>query len=170
MREMQKFSIWQFLLPVILSALLVVGGFSCNLIGPHHLSGPDTTSSNFTWTIDTIGAEGSYLYDVSIVNDSLAYAVGELFPQDSTGGSNQSDLYNAAVWNGKTWTMTKVPYYYQGQPIYNPIHAVFALGSNDVWFAGNGVEHWDGHQYSNVDAVNSYGYGHLWQKIWGGGG
>ncbi len=164
-----KDSFWRFVLPILLSAVLATGGFSCNLLtGPHNSTGPDTTSSNFTWTVDTIGGPGSILYDCSVVNDTLAYAVGELFPRDSAGGSNQSELYNAAVWNGEQWTMIKVPYVYQGNPVYNPIHAVFALSPNDIWFAGNGVEHWDGHQYSNVDAVDSYGYGHLWQKIWVG--
>ncbi len=160
-------TVLRFLSLVLVSTVLITGGFNCNLLtGPHRSSSTDTTSSNFTWTVDTIGASGSYLYDCCIVNDTLAYAVGEMFPRDSAGGSNQSDLYNAAVWNGTTWRMIKVPYNYQGQPIYNPIHAVFALGPNDIWFGGNGLEHWDGHQYSNVDEVNPFWSGHLMQKIW----
>jgi hypothetical protein len=126
----------------------------------------DTTSNNFVWQVDTIGAEGSVLYDVTIINDTLAYAVGELFPRDSNGQSNQTDLHNAAVWNGKTWTMIKVPYNYMGTSVYNPIHTVFAVSSSDIYFGGNGLEHWDGHQFSNVEAVNPYWQGHLMQKIW----
>jgi hypothetical protein len=42
---------------------------------------PDTTSHNFTWHIDTLGNFGSSssFNDVAIINDSLAYAVGEIF-------------------------------------------------------------------------------------------
>ena len=135
--------------------------FSCNLLtGPHSSTGPDTTSSNFTWTVDTIGAEGSVLYDCCVINDTLAYAVGELFPRDSSGRSNQSGLYNAAVWNGTTWTMIKVPYIYQGQVIYNPIHAVFARSADDIWFD---FEHWNGEQYSQSSAPFFVAYT---TKIW----
>ena len=126
----------------------------------------DTTSGNFTWQVDTIGAEGSVLYDVTVINDTLAYAVGQLFPRDSTGKSNQGDLHNAARWNGKTWTLIKVPYNYQGTLVYNTIHTVFALGASDIYFGGNGLEYWDGKQFSNVEAVNSFWSGHLMQKIW----
>ena len=40
----------------------------------------DTTSHNFTWEIDTLGDGGSsVLRDVAIINDTLAYAVGEIY-------------------------------------------------------------------------------------------
>ena len=84
---MRKHKITRYLLPGILSALLITGGFSCNLMGPHSASGPDTTSSNFTWTVDTIGGLESILYDRSVVNDTLPCAVGELFRKGSRGTS-----------------------------------------------------------------------------------
>ncbi len=139
---------------------------SCKSPTAPKVSAPDTTSSNFTWTIDTLGSEGSMLYDVSIINDTLAYAVGMLYNRDSTGKSDLSNLYNAAVWNGKTWTKLKVPYNYQGTLIYNPIHTVFVLNSTDIYFGGNGLEHWDGKKFSNIDAVNQFWTGRLMQKIW----
>ncbi|MDL1891482.1 hypothetical protein FBQ87_01125, partial [Sphingobacteriales bacterium CHB3] len=38
----------------------------------------DTTSHNFTWQIDTLGdGNASTLNDIAIINDTLAYAVGE---------------------------------------------------------------------------------------------
>lgn len=81
-----KDSFWRFVLPILLSAVLATGGFSCNLLtGPHNSTGPDTTSSNFTWTVDTTGGPGSILYDCSVVNDTLPFAVGELFHKGSKG-------------------------------------------------------------------------------------
>ena len=38
--------------------------------------GPDTTSHNFIWTIDTLGdGSGGYLYGVAIINDPIGLAV-----------------------------------------------------------------------------------------------
>ena len=50
-------------------------------------SGPDTTSHSFNFTQYTIGGSGSssYFKDVAIISDSLAYAVGEVYLNDSTG-------------------------------------------------------------------------------------
>lgn len=41
----------------------------------------DTTSHDFTWQIYTLGdgTGSSCLYDVAIINDTLAYAVGEIY-------------------------------------------------------------------------------------------
>lgn len=152
-----------------LLSILVTGGFSCNLLtGPHsNSSGPDTTSSNFTWTVDTIGGPGSYLYDVAIVNDSLAYAVGLIMPSDSVGRNNTIYWDNAAIWNGTKWTPIQVPFYYRGQNTFTTLYAVFAFGPNDILFSGGGeVEHWNGTTFTTDYSVNSLINGQI-NKIWG---
>lgn len=118
---------------------------SCKSPTAPKTNSPDTTSNNFVWSVDTIGAEGSVLDDVTIINDTLAYAVGMLYNRDSSGKSDLSNPYNAAVWNGTKWTKIKVPYNYQGQLIYNPIHSIFARNENDIWFES---EHWNGKEYT----------------------
>jgi len=65
---------------------------------PVQVTTMDTTSHNFTWQIDTLGATASTLYDVVIINDTLAYAVGEMYLRDSTGQINPQ-AYNMAKWN-----------------------------------------------------------------------
>ncbi len=67
----------------------------------------DTTSHNYVWTFDTLGSGGnpSYLTDVAIINDTLAYAVGNIEILDST---NNFIIYNLAVWNGLTWKIQRV--------------------------------------------------------------
>ncbi len=101
-----------------------------------------TTSHNFNWQIDTLGSgNSSYLKDVAIIDDNNIWAVGEIYL------SGETTRYNAAVFNGSTWSIQRVPYYYQGQPVYNPIQTVFAFAANDIWFAGNGVIHWNGQQF-----------------------
>ncbi len=149
---MRKYKIYRFLLPAILSVMLVMGGFSCNfLTGPHRTTGPDTTSSNFTWTVDTIGAEGSILYDCCIINDTLAYAVGLIMPSDSVGRNNTIYWNNAAVWNSVKWTRMQIPLYYQGQKTFSTAYSVFARNANDIWFGMGYLEHWDGHQFKQID-------------------
>ncbi|MGA8265449.1 MAG: hypothetical protein WB779_13480 [Ignavibacteriaceae bacterium] len=129
----------------------------------------DTTSSNFTWQTFTFGAANagsSHLSDVAIIDENNIWAVGEIYMDDSTG--NPDPLrYNGAHWDGNGWTVIRIPYYYQGQPYYNPIQTVFAFGANDIWFAGNGVLHWDGSQYVPVPLpTNVWGQDQI-NKIWG---
>ncbi len=160
---MRRGSVSRYVIFAISVATLSSLAFSCNLFtGPHNSSGPDTTSGNFAWTVDTIGASGSYLYDVTIVNDSLAYAVGLLMPSDSVGRNNTNYWDNAAVWNGTKWTPMQVPLYYQGQKTFSTAYSVFGRNESDIWFGMGYLEHWDGHQFIQVDPQ----LGSVENKIW----
>jgi hypothetical protein len=129
----------------------------------------DTTSNNFTWQTFTFGDPNGgscSLNDVAVIDANDIWAVGEIFMDDSTGQPDPLQ-YNAIHWNGNNWTVIRIPYYYQGQPYYNPIQTVFAFSSNDIWFAGNGVLHWDGNQYNPVPLPsNVWGQDQI-NKIWG---
>jgi len=107
----------------------------------------DTTSHQFTSETTVFGqGDMSRFSDVAIVNDTLAYAVGEVYLRDSSGVLDPT-RYNMARWNGATWRVQRVPYNYQGQNFYHPIQTVIAFGADDIWFAGNGVVRWDGQQF-----------------------
>jgi hypothetical protein len=127
----------------------------------------DTTSHAFIFNIFTFGgAGGSMLNDVAIINDTLVYAVGEIYQTDSTGQYDPFP-YNLAIWNGNSWKLQKVAYNYQGQPYYHPIECIYAFSPNDIWLAGNGVQHWDGVQFDEVDLpISSWGQNQV-NKIWG---
>jgi hypothetical protein len=128
-------------------------------------SGPDTTSHLFAWKVELLGdGGGSILHDVAIINDTLAYAVGEIYLRDSTGQLDPI-LYNVAVWNGSRWSNRRIPYFYQG-PTYGPINWIFAFSERDIWF-GNSV-HWDGQQFHNADIGTSVFNGVGSNKMWGG--
>ncbi len=109
-----------------------------------------TVSGHFLWSVDTLGARGSTLYDCCVVNDSLAYAVGWIMPVDSSARSHTLDWYNAAVWNGVKWTLFQVPVYFNGRKTFSPIHCVYASNKNDVWFGMYYMVHWNGRSYSQV--------------------
>ena len=102
----------------------------------------DTTSHNFAWRIDTLGTHSSILYDVAIINDTLAYAVGEIFHRDS---SENWTFFNLAKWNGREWTLQRV--YYRDNTI---IHTqwILAFNQNDIWITP--YTHWDGTAWHEV--------------------
>ena len=54
----------------------------------------DTTSHEFVWHVERLGAGGSYFRDVAVINDTLAYAVGTISAKDSTG--QWQDMFNMA--------------------------------------------------------------------------
>ncbi len=112
------------------------------------------------------GARGSTLKDVAIVNDSNIWAVGEIYLNDSTGQPDPT-RYNLIVWDGVKWEIKRVPYYYQGEPFYNPIQSVFSFSSNDIWFCGNGVINWDGKKYTPVPIPSNILGSYQMNKIWG---
>ena len=85
---------------------------SCQRNEPSPTSPPnaaDTTGHNYVWTQYLLGgAASSSLFDVAIINDESAIAVGEIYVYDSTGVV-EPDPYNAARWDGSTWHLEKIP-------------------------------------------------------------
>ncbi len=126
----------------------------------------DTTSHNFTWETDTLGdGNNSTLFDVAIVNDTCAYAVGELYKRDSTGRWN-TDPYNLASWNGHKWTLKQIYYLYQGQYFIARFTSVFAFSSTDIWVGSNQPQHWNGNEWEEFDVGSDVWNGWI-NKIWG---
>jgi hypothetical protein len=131
---------------------------------------PDTTSYNFTWQVERLGVgSSSVLEDVAIVNDTLFLAVGELYLNDSTGEFDPK-RYNYAAWDGRAWSVRRLPYDYQGRPFVHPIKCVFSLGPNDIWFGGNGLSRWNGATFVEMPIAASV-CGASWiRKIWAASG
>jgi hypothetical protein len=120
---------------------------------------PDTTSHLINWFTDDIGDYGSILRDVAIINDTLAYAVGEIHRNDT--------LYNLAKWNGHEWTLQQIMFYticgQQSRTPY-PASSVFAFSGNEIWVAMYGdqiakIE--NGEQTQTICLPSSI------RKIWG---
>lgn len=125
----------------------------------------DTTSHNFTWQIDTLGdGSSSVLYDVAIINDTLAYAVGEIYKRDSTG-QFETTMYNMAKWNGQDWKLERAYFYWQGQSYVTQLYSVFAFAEDDIWVGTGGPYHWDGHIWTtyNINGI----FDGVVNKFWG---
>ncbi|MCL5268212.1 MAG: hypothetical protein M1469_08940 [Bacteroidetes bacterium] len=128
----------------------------------------DTTTHDWTFQSWTFGdGNGSMFDDASIIDDTLAYVVGAVYLKDSTG---QLDLqpYNVAVWDRKDWRLEKVPFYYEGQALYNPIYSLLVFNSANVWFGTASVIHWDGRAFIPQDNSGVWGPHRIF-KMWGTG-
>ena len=109
----------------------------------------DTTSHDFSWQVFQFGgAASSYLYDVSIVNDSDVWAVGAIYV-DSADGQADPYPYNVEHWDGRSWQAMRIDFYTIWGQFYMtslPAQAVFALDRNHVWIVSNNSElaEWNG--------------------------
>ncbi|MFN0156517.1 MAG: hypothetical protein ACKVRP_00430 [Bacteroidota bacterium] len=131
----------------------------------------DTTNHDFLWQTDTLGDGSSVLYDIAIVNDTLAYAVGEMFLRDSTGQLDPV-YYNLAKWNGQQWNFIRIKsncrlYFPNCGPETLAIasgRAIFSFGPDDIWLAAGGIHHFDGTRWTEHKVVVEVGQSN---KIWG---
>jgi hypothetical protein len=95
----------------------------------------DTTSHDFTWTVETLGDAGSYLNDVAIVDENNIYVVGEI--------RSDSGWYNIGIWNNNQWKFDLVG------PVGNILYSVFAFSNNDIWVSNAcSPYHWDGNEWT----------------------
>ncbi len=148
-------------------SILALTSMTCHAPTEPSSNSADTTSNSFTFKTYTFGgnAGSCLLNDVAIVSDTNIWAVGAIYV-DSADGNADLSPYNAVHWDGQAWTLLRVPYLYQGQPFYHPIQAVFALSPNDIWFGGNGMEHWDGQDFLDVEDINPVWPSSRMRSIW----
>jgi hypothetical protein len=93
----------------------------------------DTTSHDFVWFIDTLGAPPSYPNDICCISDTNVWAVGLFYVKDSTGKINQNISANAAHWDGYKWTLVRIMPLFNGDTLFSEIHTVWATADNDIW-------------------------------------
>ncbi|HMN17194.1 MAG TPA: glucosyl transferase [Ignavibacteriaceae bacterium] len=125
----------------------------------------DTTSHNFTFETFTFGgtAGSSTLYDCAIISPENIWCVGEIYVADTS--INGYTMYNAVHWDGSQWELKRIPFLYQADSFYNPIYAVFAFNTDDIWFGIGNLIHWDGTRYFPI-GISSL-FQSLVNKIWG---
>jgi len=99
----------------------------------------DTTSHDFTWTVETLGDAGSYLNDVAIVDENNIWVVGYIKKGDS--------IYNAAHWDGEKWEMVLVG------SVGVTINGIYYISGDNIWVTTGIVYHWNGSEWERY---------HLW--------
>jgi hypothetical protein len=148
-----------------LVSVVLVGSFLCGVVLLASCShstpppdGSDTTSHNFSWQVQMLGDGGSsVLHDVAIINDTLAYAVGELYLHDSTGQLDPIS-YNFAQWNGQQWRISR-------EASNVGIRAILAFSPSDIWVATGGPYHWNGSNWRSYSITGVF-YGNV-NALWG---
>ncbi len=132
----------------------------------------DTTSHACSFSMDTLGVNLSILHDIAFINDTLAYAVGEISVLDSIG-QLVNPPYNIARWNGRKWEFMRRLwdcrlYYPNCGPseffLFNPIRSIAAFSPNDIWIAAGTAQHFDGTRWTEYPGVQGVGTAY---KIWG---
>ncbi|MBD3224169.1 MAG: hypothetical protein GF313_05530 [Caldithrix sp.] len=161
---LHHFAILNLLLVTLIPAMV-----SCQKsTGPDDAAaGPDTTSHNFTWTIDTLCDYGNYLKDVAIINENDIWAVGEI----RLDGGNQK--YNAVHWDGEEWNLVKIPVkvFNTETFIVSELNSIHAFDSNSI-FVTNGGEliEYDGNKWDNwtflFEDLSDTTFGSI-NNIWG---
>jgi len=142
--------------------------FSCSEpTKPPVNNGPDTTSHDFSWTIDTIGTYGSYLKDVAIINENNIWAVGEIHT-DETDRYDSLGVwqppFNVVQWNGIKWNLIRTEALGYG---YGENYSVFAFNENDIWVCSGIPKHWDGNNWKFYGSTEGYVGGFRITKVWG---
>lgn len=127
----------------------------------------DTTRHNFTWQSDTLGDGSSILYDVAVINDTLAYAVGAIYLRDSLGNWDPN-AYNAAKWNGTRWELKRIPFIGPCSAVMHPpIKAIWAFSENNILVTNGGsIVSYDGVNATMDCGMNSLLTGAI-NKIYG---
>jgi len=107
------------------------------------------------------------LNDVAIINDSLVYAVGEIYFDDSMGQVDPQPS-GVAIWNGARWELKKVTVNFRGNLITIPIEGILAFSPTDIWLAGSDPIHGDGQSWIDYDIRSIPGFDSLdAMKCWG---
>ncbi len=117
----------------------------------------DTTSHDYDWEIDTLGdGNGSALYDVLILNDTLVYATGGIYTKDSTGEFDPNS-YNLVKGDGNKWELMRIQFLtFCGQSYLGsyPGSAIFGFSAQDVWIAsGSQIVRWNGETQSFPECI-----------------
>ena len=131
----------------------------------------DTTSHNWVFDPPVLLGDGSssVLYDVVIINDTLAYAVGEIYKQDSLGNWDPN-AYNLVKWDGTSWELKRIPFIGPCSAVlYPPLRAIWAFSENEILVTNGGsIVRYDGVNASMDCRMNSLLLGAI-NKIWASG-
>jgi hypothetical protein len=157
---------------VVIILSTIISGFDCkkNPVAPPLQNGIDTTSHNWTFTIDTLGdGNGSTLNDAAIIstNPPIIYAVGNIQLKDSTGDYNPW-IYNLLKWNGNKWELNHITVLFRGNNITPPLKGIFPSSQYQIWLVGGLAIYGDGQSWLPFDVRSITGFDSLsFTKCWG---
>ncbi len=145
-----------------LISLFLTSFNSCKDTPPGPSSQLDTTSHSFTWEITTLGdRSSSVLYDVAVINDTLAYAVGEIYV------AGEAQIYNMAKWDGTAWILNRVSVEFRGDTIIPPLEGISAFSARKIWLVGSLPIFGDGNNWQMFDLRTTVDPNLSLSRAWG---
>ncbi len=136
--------------------------------GPPPPDGPDTTTHNWSFRVDTLGEFGSSFKDVALLSDGTALAVGSVFGVDTSGPFGQLPV-GAMHWNGTAWAPRRIVASFSGNTTnVAPIRGIVAFTPGDIWFAAGSVVQSNGTSYIGYPLRGTILTGNeTVEKLWG---
>ena len=120
----------------------------------------DTTSHDFTWTIDTLGNYGSILRDVAIIDEDDIWVVGEI--------RTDTTKYNAAHWDGEKWELTNFETEFLGNMVSAELYSIKYFSENNIWVSSHCFPiHWNGSEWTLYHLQNMGLDACAGNSIWG---
>jgi hypothetical protein len=117
----------------------------------------DTTSHQFNYDIQSFGDfPPNAIYDVAILREDFAVAVGEIYLRDSLGGFDPLP-YNYLQWDGSSWHLSKAAAVNNGNRIVPPLYGVSIVSENEIWVTCELIWRWDGQTWTSFDDDFLYG-------------
>ena len=120
----------------------------------------DTTSHEFTFTVDTLGGYGSVLRDVAIIDENNIWVVGEIYVKNTAGTVVD---YNAARWDGMKWNLVQIPLRATPSPNSStypvPLQTIIVFASNEIYVS-------DGGQIVRYNGTNWGEWSHLFTDLY----
>jgi len=148
---------------ITITAFILLINCSCSEKGTEpQITNSDTTSHNFTWQIDTIGIEGSWLRDIAVIAEDDIWAVGRI---EKDTARNRGNLVK---WDGEKWEIIDLTYYGPNGGEFRPDgQTLFPFTSGEVIVStGARIQTWNGSSYIQESGHLSINTGSI-RKIWG---
>jgi len=117
----------------------------------------DTTSSNFQWTIDTLGSYGTSFHDAFILNENDIWLGGSVWIG--------LDAYSAFHIVNDTITPVKMTREGHNSAIFPD--AIWCYADNDIWIAGGSIYHWNGDNAFLIWRLEQQEWPNGVSKVWG---
>ena len=129
--------------------------FSCNRsTDPLDNIGPDTTSHNWVWTVDTIGIRNTVLSSVSVINENNIWV----------GGYINTDEYTALHWNNKEWEYIQIIEDQYNIPFID-LEDIWAISNDNIWIGNGSIYNYDG-TIANLSYLRNIGTGERVTSLW----
>ncbi len=132
-------------------------------------NGPDTTSHNFVWQIDTFHTnqfQSNIFWDIRAVAEDNVWAVGTVYVDSTDSMDNYIEPYNAAHWDGVLWNLKRFKYNSDGYlTVINTIRSIWYFSDNNIWFGSGSIFHFNGKQTKLIHRPNLENFEsvqHLW--------